>query len=191
MLMAGTSDLIKKAGTDAFKSVASSDPDRLAAQVTREQWQHFLDQYRPVETQVLEEAMSNDYSAQGDAAGQNVAASLASAAGTAERNASRAGVRLTAEDRQALGRRRQLGMTRAVGRAENTTRRTLRDNRNNLLAGLVGIGRGVAETASGGLNSAADIAAQRKLGDMQRSQAATSTNMSMAGMAMMMMIAGV
>jgi hypothetical protein len=56
----------------------------------------------------------------------------------------------------------------------------LKEQRTNLLADIVGIGRGVAQTATGGLNSVADAAAQRAVFNERGKTAATNQNLSMA-----------
>ena len=172
-------------GEDLLRQVSGSNtgggsPDATAARVTRDQWQHFLDTYRPVEEDVLRSAMNNDFSAQGDEAGQTARAGVNASAGTAARNISRTGGSLTTEEQGALGRRQNLTLAKSAGRAENTTRRTLSDTRTNLLAGIVGIGNGVSNTAMSGLSSAADAAAQREMAYKQQRAATTSSNISMA-----------
>ena len=155
-----------------------------AAGVTRAQWQHFLDVYRPLEDQVLQRAMQTDFTAEGDRSGQMAAAGLASSAGTYERNLRRAGVALSAEERNAVARRRSTSQTRAVAGAENVTRRGMKEQRTNLLAQMVGIGRGVASTAMGGMNAVADLEAQRAVAREQSKaqgrQMALSTAASLA-----------
>ena len=158
-------------------------------QMTRDQWQWFLDTYKPVETDVLASAMSTDFSAQGDKAGQTAKQSIATAAGTAERNMGRAGATLTAEERSAVGRRRNLRSGRAVGSAENSTRRVLSDTRINLLSQLTGIGHNVANTAMAGMSSAAGMEAQRESSHLQQQSATRSGNLSMAASAAALMIA--
>jgi len=151
--------------------------DARAAAVTRDQWQHFLDFYRPIEEQVLEAAMQTDFTAEGDEAGATAASSVNASRGSLARNLSRSGVALTAEERTGVRRRQQNTLTRAVGRAENTTRRGLKDSRANLLAGIVGAGRGVSTTATGGMQSVADMAAARKSSNdaLQAQQQASNT----------------
>ena len=151
---------------------------RTAADLTRAQWQYFLDFYRPLEEATLAEALRTDFSAEGDEAGLTAAAGVRSGRGLLERNLSRQGVALTSEERAALNRRTGSTLTKSVARAENTTRRQLSDSRTNLLRGAVEIGRGVATTASQGLNSVADMAAQREALYQQQKAAATSTNIS-------------
>jgi hypothetical protein len=178
----GTKDLLR----EQYNSAQTAD--QMAASVTRDQWQHFLDTYRPVEDEVLSSVMRTDFSREGDEAGKTAGQSVAAAAGMAARNLRRSGSKLTQEERGALNRRKDLSLTKAVSRAENTTRRTLSDSRTNMLANLVSIGRGVSQTASSGLQSAADIEAQRNAFNMNSRAQATSTNMSLAGTAMAMLI---
>lgn len=154
-----------------------------AAGVTRAQWQHFLNVYKPLEDQVLQRAMQTDFTAEGDQAGTTAVAGLASAAGTYERNLRRSGARLTSEERAALDRRQSLSRTRGVAGAENLTRRTLSTQRTDLLADMVGIGRGVARSASGGLNAVADLEAQRAVAREQAKTAGTQQLLSSAAMA--------
>ncbi len=170
------------------KPLPPSESDIKSARVTRDQWQHFLNTYRPVEEDVIASAMQTDFSAQGDAAGVTAAQSVAASAGNAARNISRAGASLTAEESGAIGRRRDLSLSKAVGRAENATRRNLSDTRANLLAGIVGIGRGVSTTASAGLQSSASLDAQRTAANEQQKTAARNSNVSTAASAAMLLI---
>ncbi len=156
---------------------SSSSPDAAAAAVTRDQWQHFLDFYRPLEDQILKEAMQTDFTREGDEAGATAAASVNASRGSLARNLSRAGTSLTAEEQRAVSRRQQGSLTKAIARAENTTRRGLKDSRGQLLAQIVGIGRGVANTASAGLSNVADLAAQREAAHQQQRSQAQASNM--------------
>jgi hypothetical protein len=154
-----------------------------AAGITRSEWQHFLDFYRPLEDQVLDRAMQTDFTKEGNVAGQTARAGVQASSGILERNVSRSGATLTAEERSAIGRRKNISLATSAARAENTTRRGLSDSRTDLLQKVVGIGRGVANTASAGLNSVADMAAQREAEYQQGKANATSTNMSAAATA--------
>lgn len=158
---------------------AQSSGVKTAAGVTRAQWQHFLSVYKPLEDQVLQRAMQTDFTAEGNQAGTTAVAGLASAAGTYERNLRRSGARLTSEERAALDRRQSLSRTRGQAGAENLTRRTLSTQRTDMLADIVGIGRGVARTAAGGMNTVADLEAQRAIYNEQAKAAQHSQNLSM------------
>ncbi len=166
-----------------------NSPSQQSARVTREQWAHFQNTYRAVEDDVIKQAMNTDFSAQGDEAGATARSAVNASAGAASRNISRSGGSLTAEEQGALNRRKDMTLAKSAGRAENTTRRTLSDTRTNLLAGIVGIGNGVSNTAMSGLSSAADAAAQRGIANDQQRAAAANGNMSMAASAAMLLIA--
>jgi len=177
-------------GTGNWLTTAvTNSPDATAARVTRGQWAHFQNTYRAVEDDVIKQAMNTDFSAQGDEAGATARSAVNASAGAASRNISRSGGSLTAEEQGALNRRKDMTLAKSAGRAENTTRRTLSDTRTNLLAGIVGIGNGVSNTAMSGLSSAADAAAQRGIANDQQRAAAANGNMSMAASAAMLLIA--
>jgi len=162
------------------RTTPTTAPATTIAQVTRDQWQHFLNFYRPIEDEVLKRAMQTDFTAEGDRAGQTARAGLASSAGTLERNLRRSGVALSAEERSALERRRGTSVSRGAAAAENTTRRSLAQNSQNLLADVVGIGRGVARTATAGLNSVADLEAQRAVFNERSKTGARNSNLATA-----------
>ena len=183
----GLTDEVRSISFD--QSVASPLRATTAAGVTRAQWQHFLDTYRPVEQELMARVMDNDFSQEGDAAGVTAGAAVQASRGTLSRNLRRSGASLTAEEQAAIRRREGSTLARSVARAENTTRRGLSDSRTNTLRQLVGIGRGVANTASGGLNSAADMAAQRQALYQQQKAQASSTNLSAAASAASLLIA--
>jgi hypothetical protein len=159
--------------------------------VTRQQWAHFVETYKPLEEEILGRAMQTDFTAEGNQASQTARTSLSSAAGTFERNLRRSGATLTGEERAALDRRRETSRTRASAGAENVTRRTMSETRTNLLANMIGIGKGVAGSARGGLNAVADLEAQRAVFNEQGKTAARNQNLStaasLAAMAIMFM----
>jgi hypothetical protein len=125
--------------------------------------------------------MQTDFTAEGDESGALARAGLASAAGTFERDIRRAGVTLSPEERAALARRRSTSSSRASAGAENLTRRGMKEQSTNLLGQMVGIGRGVAQTAQGGLSSVADLEAQRAVFNEAGKTAAFNQNLSTLG----------
>jgi hypothetical protein len=150
------------------------------ANITRDQWNNFLDVYKPVETDLVSQALQTDFSTEGDEAGQDAAAGVRASQGMLARNLSRMGTSMTPEQAAAVRRRANLQSTKATAKAENTTRRTLSDSRTNLLAGLVGVGRGVATGASAGFNSAANNAANTEMMLNQGAAQAQATNIASA-----------
>jgi hypothetical protein len=165
--------------------------ENTSANITRSQWNNFLEVYRPVEEDILKRAMQTDFSQEGDEAGQDAASGVRSSQGMLARNMSRLGTSMTPEQAAAVRRRANLNMGRAVGQAENTTRRTMSDTRTNLLAGLVGVGRQVATGSSAGINSAANNAASTEMMLNQGKANAQNTNLASGAAlaaALMMMI---
>lgn len=149
--------------------------------ISRDQWQNFLDFYRPLENEMLKSAMQTDFSKEGDEAGRTAGASVSASKGTLSRNLRRVGATLTGEERTGIQRRQSSALTRSIGAAENITRRGLKESRTNMLRQIVGIGRGVAATASAGLQSVADMAAQRQSQWLNQRSATSASNA--AGMA--------
>jgi len=166
----------------------TSNPSNTAAAITRSQWQHFQEFYAPIEAEVLRSAMQTDFTQEGNEAGRLAGDAQQASRGSLARSLSRAGTSLTAEEQRAVSRRQGLSLTKAIGRAENTTRRGLKESRASLLAGIVGIGRGVANTAQAGISSVADMAAQRELNFQQGRTAAANSNMAMAATAASLII---
>lgn len=159
-------------GREVRRSERGSQPVTDIAGVTRAEWQRFLDFYRPLEDKVLDAAMQTDFTEEGNQASRTARASLQSAQGSLSRELRRRGVTLTADEQAAFRRRAGVNLSRNAARAENTTRRSLYDNQTNLLADIVGIGRGVSQTARGGLSAVADMNAQRQMfNDQSRSRA--------------------
>src|SRR5210317_816541 len=157
-----------------------------AESITRANWNHFLNLYAPLEKEMLQKAMQTDFTTEGNVAGQQARTQLSSAAGSYERNLSRSGLKLSPEERVALNRRRELSGSRAQAGAENTVRRTLSDQRQNMLTQLTGIGRGVANATDSSMQSLANTAANREMANRQmkdqRTMAALSTAATMAVM---------
>ncbi len=166
----------------------TSNPSNTSAAITRSQWQRFQEFYAPIEADVIERAMQTDFTKEGDEAGRQAGQAQQASRGSLARSLSRSGASLTAEERRAVSRRQGSALTKSIGRAENTTRRGLKESRASLLAGIVGIGRGVANTAQAGISSVADMAAQRELNFQQGRTAASNSNMAMAATAASLII---
>lgn len=160
------------------------------AEITRAQWQQFQQLYAPLQKDLIAKAMQTDFSVEGDQAGMDAAASAQAARGTLARNMSRLGTRMTAEQAEAVRRRSQLGLTKGVAQAENTTRRGLYDSRGNLLAGITALGQGHATGAMSGFNAAANNAASQEMALNAGAAAAHNTNvgMGMSALALLMMM---
>ncbi len=169
----------------------TNNPSNTSAAMTRSQWQRFQEFYRPIEDEVLRKAMQTDFTQEGNEAGQLAGGAARASRGSLARSLSRSGASLSAEEQSAISRRQSSALTKSIGRAENTTRRGLKESRASLLAGIVGIGRGVANTAQAGISSVADMAAQRELNFQQGRTAASNSNMAMAATAASLIIAAI
>jgi len=164
-------------GAPQYTVNPNAGPEQGQAALTRAQWDYFKEFYRPLEEQVLAEAMRTNFSEEADTAGGLASAASRTARGTLARNIRRStGGSLSAEERRAVDRRSSIARTSDVARAENTTRRSLADSRQSMLADAIGIGRGVQQTASSGLASAANMATSREL-QYQQQQAAYQNQM--------------
>jgi len=163
-------------GSDTGAGYDVTSPEDKLAIITRDQWQNFLDFYRPIEDEVLKSAMQTDFTSEGDKAGATAASGVNASRGSLARTLSRAGTSLNAEEKSAVNRRHSVALTRSVAQAENTTRRGMSDSRTNLLAGMVGVGRGVSASATSGLNTAAGLETARNMSLTNKRNAAKSTN---------------
>lgn len=152
---------IQADGTISNPEYAWKDPSEISSQVTRAQWQDYQERYVPRELEALGIATDMDFTEEGDRAGATAARQQSLAAGAFTRQLGRQNVQLTDAQKAGLSRRRMFGQSQAVAGAENVTRRGLKDRNVNALADMVAIGRGIQNTAAGGLQSAANMQAQR------------------------------
>lgn len=144
-------------------SLGSSNPDSANAQLTRSQYQYFLNRNKPYEDQALaginDPATSRNLAA---TAGANAGAMIDQTQGMEERNLSRFGVPITADKQRSLGR--NFGMARALGvtAASNTAFGGAEDANTDLAGDALGIGRELTGQASRGLSSAASLQQARQ-----------------------------
>lgn len=157
-----------------FQKPVKFNADEALAQITRDDFANFEEVFAPLEKQVLDIAINRDFSKEGDEAGVRAKEGLAASSRAFERTLSRQNVGLTAEQRKGLARRTDLAKARSSAGAENVTRRGLEKRNINLLANLINIGRGIATSATSGLNTAAGLAQSRKLANDAASTAATN-----------------
>jgi len=160
------------------------------AALTRAKWEEFKRVYRPQEEKFLNELMSTGRSsALGDVAGGLANNAYSNQATQFQRNLSRQGGKLTAEEQKGYERRRSMDRSATVASAENVTRRTLKDENTQLLSQAVMAGRGIQNSASRGLGTAAGLEAQREAQNAANKAAADAQNMQTAGMIASMVIA--
>jgi len=137
-----------------------SDPEAAYAQITRQEYLDYVNNYRDFEEGMIDRAQ-NDTSLI-DAAREDSAAASGIAAGVSSRNASRYGAALTPAQAQqqtkSLDRANTLGGIQAVGDA----RIAQREANTRQLSDLINIGQGVNRSSQSQLGSAAQNATQRE-----------------------------
>lgn len=137
-----------------------SDPEAAYAQITRQEYLDYVNNYRDFEEGMIDRAQ-NDTSLI-DAAREDSAAASGIAAGVSSRNASRYGAALTPAQAQqqtrSLDRANTLGGIQAVGDA----RIAQREANTRQLSDLINIGQGVNRSSQSQLGSAAANATQRE-----------------------------
>ena len=137
-----------------------SDPDKTFADMTRQQYLDFVNNYGQFEEDLINQAQ-NDTSLI-DQAREDVAGAQERARGIAQRNISRYGTALTPAQRQEM--ERSLGRSNVLGgiQAIQDARLAQRDANQTLLADLINIGQGVNRTSLQQMGSAAADATARK-----------------------------
>lgn len=147
-----------------------SDPEQAYADITRQQYLDYVQNYRQFELDLIEKS-KNDTSLIDAARSDSVIASSL-AAGVANRNASRYGVNLSPaaarEQELRLQRANTLGSIQSI----NDAKLAQRDANDRLLSNLINIGQGLNRSANSNLASAAQNAAARN--DAYRSAKAAS-----------------
>ena len=139
---------------------AVSDPDKAYADITRNEYLDYVNNYRNFENQLIEQAQ-NDTSLI-DQAREDVEVAQGIAAGISSRNASRYGASLTPAQMQQQSLRLQRANTLGGIQSVNDARIAQREANTRLLGDLINIGQGVNRSSLNQLGSAAADATQRK-----------------------------
>ena len=153
--------------------------DKVAAAVTRDQWNHYLKQFGPLEEQLVSEINDNSLvtGAARDSAKQNAVAEQ-----SFNRDMSRFGVNTTGVQAKQMARMRSLGDAANNTFAINNARLEQRDRNIALGGDLMQIGRGVAGQGISGLGDVAGMAAQRNAANAQaKAQASAQRNSAIGG----------
>ena len=147
--------------------------DAVAAAVTRDQWNHYLKQFAPLEEQLVGEINDNSLvlGAARDSAKQNAVAEQ-----SFNRDMSRFGVNTTGVQAKQMARMRSLGDAANNTYAINNARLDQRDRNIALGGDLMQIGRGVAGQGISGLGDVAGMAAQRNAANAQAKAQASAQN---------------
>ena len=142
-------------------SEAQTNSDGVQADLTRARWEDFKRRYRPVEQEVINK-LGGDGNDEANRAGAIAARQHEVQARELGAQLAARGTSLTPAQRRAVNRQRGLARSLDVATAENTTRRGVRDRNLNGMGQMIGLGRGIATTASGGLDQAAGMQVQRE-----------------------------
>jgi len=137
-----------------------SDPDKVYADITRNDYIDYVKNYREFEEDLLDRAQ-NDTSLI-DGAYENATNAQGLMAGVADRNAARYGVNLTPAQRQ----QQERGLTRAnnlgLAQSVNDARIAQKEANQSAIGDLINIGQGVNRSSLSQMQGAAQSATQRK-----------------------------
>lgn len=159
---------------------ARNDPMNAQGALTRAQWDDYLARYAPLEDQLIR-FVTSDSSKEVEQAGQYAALGSAAAQGALTRDTERRGLVVTPEQAAAAANQSKLqGALDMVG-AKNTATRTIADRNFAIQGNLVGMGRGVATTASESLTGAAGLSASREAANNAAAAAGKAQNMQSVG----------
>jgi len=156
-----------------------SDPEKAYAQITRQQYMDYVQNYRSFEEEMLEKAQTDTSLI--DQAREDSAAAQGLMTGVANRNAARYGVQLTPAQQQEQARQLQRASTLGSVDAINNSRIAQSEANQALLADLVNIGQGVNRSSLNQLSSAANNHTQRENAYRQASAASKAQTYSTIG----------
>jgi len=137
-----------------------SDPEQAYADMTRQEYLDYIQNYRGFEEQLIQKAQTDTSLI--DQARQDVGVAQGLTAGIAERNAQRYGAALTPAQRQQQSLQLQRANTLGGIQSINDARLAQREANTALLSDLINIGQGVNRSSQQQLGSAAADATQRK-----------------------------
>jgi hypothetical protein len=144
----------------AMSLPAVSDPEQAFANMTRQEYLDYIQNYRGFEEQLIQKAQTDTSLI--DQAREDVQVAQGLTAGIADRNVQRYGAALTPAQRQqqelTLQRANTLGGVQSI----NDARLAQREANTTLLSDLINIGQGVNRSSQSQLGSAAADATQRK-----------------------------
>lgn len=137
-----------------------SDPEQAYADMTRQEYMDYIQNYRGFEEQLLQKAQTDTSLI--DQAREDVQVAQGLTAGIAERNAQRYGAALTPAQRQQQQLQLQRANTLGGVQSVNDARIAQREANTQLLSDLINIGQGVNRSSQQQLGSAAADATSRK-----------------------------
>lgn len=183
-----TEEELKQAGENAMNYGSSNtlqnvaDPDATYAQITRDEYNDYVANYRDFEEGLIEQAQ-NDTSLIDAARDDSVSAAQLSQ-GVAQRNISRYGAALTPAQQQQMQRTSGLANTLGSIQAINDARIAQKEANTALLSDLINIGQGVNRASQNQLGSAAaDASAREQAYRNAKAQSRAQTYQTVGGLA--------
>jgi len=168
-------------------TAAAADPQAAQAQLVKNQWQLFVDRYRPFEDETIN-FLNRDIEPEVQQAGQATGRQFDIGLQSMARDARRYGLDTNSDTARSIARQQGLSKALGVAGAQNNMRRNWEETKTQGLADLISIGKGISGQASSSLSSAADMAASRNLAYQNNKAAAGANQMSalssLAGLAM-------
>lgn len=137
-----------------------SDPDKTYANITRQEYLDYVNEYRDFEEQMINEATTDTSLI--DSSRENAAIASGLAQGISDRNAARYGGTLTPAQVEAQKNALQRGNTLGAIQSVNDARIAQSELNQSKLADLINIGQGVNRSSLSQMGSAAGNATQRK-----------------------------
>lgn len=139
---------------------AVTDPEKAYANITRQEYNDYVSNFRDFENQMIEEAQTDTSLI--DSARENAGIASGLAQGISDRNASRYGGTLTPAQIQQQSAMLQRGNTLGGIQSVNDARIAQSELNQSKLADLINIGQGVNRTSLAQMGGAAANATQRK-----------------------------
>jgi hypothetical protein len=160
-----------------------NDPGKAQGDLVRAQREDFDARFKPLEKKLMAE-LSKTPEEEAQKAADNMASQHAVTRASFQRDLSRSGTALTARQTQAIEGKRGLNEARSMSNAKNTTRRNVRETNMERTAEMIGIGRGIAQSANQNLNTATGLQAQREQANANRDAQQAQQDAQMAGAAL-------
>lgn len=137
-----------------------TDPDKTYAQMTRDDYNRYVQDYRPFEEKLLQQAQTDTTLI--DSARENSEIAQGLMTGVVARNAERYGTNLTPAQLQEQARSLDRANTLGAAQSINDARIAQKEVNQAAIADLVNIGQGVNRSSLSQMQGAAQAATQRK-----------------------------
>lgn len=172
----------------ASAAEARKDPSKVQARIARAEWADYITRFAPIEQRTINDIQNFDYSGAGDRAGQAFAGESGRSDAATKRRLAAVGTSLTTEEKEAIARRRSVGLAEGIASSEVAARSSAKRDNDALTRAMLGYGRQSAVQANAALKGAASAATARETANEQNKAAADaawrSTKYQMGGMAM-------